>query len=67
MRYLNFETNMEELNFEDEDSVSSGTSDLKFLLGVSPSKDDDACMEYVLEFWVIMLGLNTKSISAVYL
>jgi len=42
---LNFEKNVKESSTEDENSVSSGTSELELLPGVSPSKDDDAwCM-----------------------
>ena len=42
---LNFEKNVKESSTEDENSVSSGTSELELLSGVSPSKDDDAwCM-----------------------
>lgn len=42
---LTFEKNVKESSTEDENSVSSGTSELELLPGVSPSKDDDAwCM-----------------------
>ncbi|KAJ8886365.1 hypothetical protein PR048_012576 [Dryococelus australis] len=44
-KHLNLEKNLKESSSEDEKSVSSGTSELEHLPGVSPSKDDDAwCM-----------------------
>jgi hypothetical protein len=39
---INFEKNVKESKTEDENSVSSGTSELELLPGVSPSKDDYA-------------------------
>ncbi|KAJ8895285.1 hypothetical protein PR048_000610 [Dryococelus australis] len=39
--------NVKESSSEDESSVSSGTSELELLLGVSPSKDDDVWCIFV--------------------
>lgn len=82
MKHLNLEKkNVEELSTEDKDSVPSGTSDLGFLLTVSPSKDNNAwsmfwniikanfglcALRACCEHMWIMLKLNVTCISAIY-